>query len=111
MSPSWFEAGSKVKVEPLYFWRFFDVRMGGEVSSEEEDRTLFFSNILCIVSAMKGCEMLTILAGSLPATSLSGAGARVPALLEEKSKKQKENPTSTKENLKSNFFRQLMAIE
>ena len=45
MSPSWFEVGSKVKVEPLGVLRFFDVRMGGEVSSEEEDRTLFFSNI------------------------------------------------------------------
>ena len=56
-SPSWFEAGSKVKVEPLGFLRFFDVRMGGEVSSEEDDITLFFSNIFCIVSAMKGCEM------------------------------------------------------
>ena len=42
MSPSWFEAGSKVKVEPLGFLPLFDVRMGGEVSSEEEDRTLFF---------------------------------------------------------------------
>ena len=42
MSPSWFEAGLKVKVEPLGFLPLFDVRMGGEVSSEEEDRTLFF---------------------------------------------------------------------
>jgi len=57
VSPSWFEAGSKVKVEPLGFLRFFDVRMGGEVSSEEEDRTLFVSNNFCLVSAMKGCEM------------------------------------------------------
>ena len=57
VSPSWFEVGLKVKVEPLGFLQFFDVRMGGEVSSEEEDRTLFFSNIFCIVSAMKGREM------------------------------------------------------
>ena len=48
---------SKVKLEPLGFLRFFDVRMGGEVSSEEEDRNLFFSNNFCIVSAMKGYEM------------------------------------------------------
>lgn len=44
-SPSWLEVESKVKVERLGFLQFFDVRMGVEVSSEEEDRNLFISNI------------------------------------------------------------------
>jgi len=57
VSPLWFKAGSKVKVKPLGFLQFFDVWLGGEVSSEEEDRTVFFSNIFYIASAMKGCEM------------------------------------------------------
>ena len=59
-SPSWSEVESKLKAELFVFLLLFDVRMGGEVSSEEEDRNLFFSNnfcIVCIVSAMNGCKV------------------------------------------------------
>ena len=52
----WLEVGWKVKIGLLVSLQFFDVRMGGEASSEEADRTLFFSNIFCKVSAMNGCK-------------------------------------------------------